>query len=549
MKKMYISLLALAMLIPSTVLASFSDVSEAHPYSEAINWMSDNGVINGYPDGTFGPDICVNRVEMLKMLFLMNGTDLITEEGTSMAEYYETMFSDVDTTQWYWPYLHTALRNGTVEGYPDGTFHPTDCVKRVEAIKMDVLGFNEGEVPETDGYAGISLLYSSYQDIDYDQWYGEYMEYALPRYILGESHVDTEDNPDADWGTDVYYAPGGDMSRAEVAEMLYRTKAMIDLGEFRYTEGMVPNSIESSDLEESEESEEVADEESDLPTLTRYWNEDYDLSFLIPDGWEVTSEEEVAQGEITQLRLLLNPEDDADSNISIYTPPLETGYIGFEFQDGVDHEIYGLELLSSWIGTNVEADRMMSRDAYAVDPEEWTTNIELSLSTPNQGDVFDGYLEDYNGVLDTLHFQRNLTTYTAEIREENSLEIMLPAGWKLVEEETTEYDEFTQFYALFQPRDNEDVYISFYNPPLEIGYHGYEMEDGIDYPLLTADLVVSKKGISEDLDRMMSIDQYTVDSDDWFSHYEFIYSTPNSEETFEEYLRDYKDFLDFTSFE
>ena len=54
----------------------FSDVSSSHPYAEAIRWGKESGVLSGYPDGTFGPDKTVNRAEFLKIVLGAKGSDV-----------------------------------------------------------------------------------------------------------------------------------------------------------------------------------------------------------------------------------------------------------------------------------------------------------------------------------------------------------------------------------------------------------------------------------------------------------------------------------------
>ncbi|MDD5103442.1 MAG: S-layer homology domain-containing protein [Candidatus Peribacteraceae bacterium] len=56
--------------------ATFSDVSSSHPYAQAIQWGKESGVLSGYPDGTFGPDRTVNRAEFLKIVLGAKGSDV-----------------------------------------------------------------------------------------------------------------------------------------------------------------------------------------------------------------------------------------------------------------------------------------------------------------------------------------------------------------------------------------------------------------------------------------------------------------------------------------
>ena len=47
---------------------TFTDVPPTHQYNVAINYLTEQGVINGYEDGTFGPENPINRAEALKII-------------------------------------------------------------------------------------------------------------------------------------------------------------------------------------------------------------------------------------------------------------------------------------------------------------------------------------------------------------------------------------------------------------------------------------------------------------------------------------------------
>jgi len=239
MKKSALVLLLIAM-FSQTAFAQFTDIGPNTDYRDAILWLNDNGVIQGYPDQTFKPEICVNRVELLKMIYLTNETD-INNLGAGAGWY--GYFSDVDEGQWYWPYLRYALETGTVEGYPDKTFKPDQCVKRVEAIKMATLEFNGGEIPTGYAYAGLSLTVDSFQDIDHSAWYFNYFEYAIAANILGLKHVIQQYDATSPYYEEIqFFGPGTDMARKEVSEMLYRMKAIRDKAASKYTD-QVPDAI------------------------------------------------------------------------------------------------------------------------------------------------------------------------------------------------------------------------------------------------------------------------------------------------------------------
>lgn len=50
------------------IFGPFADVSSAHPNAEAIEYVKAEGIVEGYADGTFKPDATINRAEFVKIL-------------------------------------------------------------------------------------------------------------------------------------------------------------------------------------------------------------------------------------------------------------------------------------------------------------------------------------------------------------------------------------------------------------------------------------------------------------------------------------------------
>ncbi len=223
MKKLFLASLALVSFMAQSTFAAnlgfgefFTDVKSSNSYAYQIDWLANNGVIRGYDDGTFKPENCVNRAEFLKMMYAMRETDVSAPYPAAMY-----MFSDVDLKAWYWPYLRFAIKNGIVQGYSDKTFQPGQCVNRVEAVKMAVLGFHDGKVPEPWGALQATLI-----DVAHDAWYSPMMEYAYDAHVLGVAHVDVKVTGVASaYGK---YYPNDGMPRGEVAYLLYMLKALVD---------------------------------------------------------------------------------------------------------------------------------------------------------------------------------------------------------------------------------------------------------------------------------------------------------------------------------
>ncbi len=241
MKRITLTILAY-LLFTSTSFANsnFTDVNENTYYKTAIEWMEQNQIINGYPDGTFRPNVCVNRVEFLKMLFNTLNVDIFS---------YETdLFSDTPNGEWYTQYVFAGRARKTINGYSDGSFKPEQCVNRVEAIKMAILEFNDGEIPAQSGIFETPYDIAKITD---NTWWKPYFESAMGSNLVGTNHFTTFNadwsgmKVESDFTNPTYnFGPGEPMTRKEVAEMLYRIKALKDSGERgSYIDGLKPNPI------------------------------------------------------------------------------------------------------------------------------------------------------------------------------------------------------------------------------------------------------------------------------------------------------------------
>ncbi|MBN2087446.1 S-layer homology domain-containing protein [Candidatus Peregrinibacteria bacterium] len=118
--------------------------SREHKYYEAINYLREQSVVQGYDDGTFRPDQTINRAEFMKIVIAAKfSQEYIT---ISLAG---NCFSDVKYDQWFAPYICMAKNEGIVSGYPDGTFGPAKDISFVEAAKILAevynLDFTQGE--------------------------------------------------------------------------------------------------------------------------------------------------------------------------------------------------------------------------------------------------------------------------------------------------------------------------------------------------------------------------------------------------------------------
>ncbi|MGN0162265.1 MAG: S-layer homology domain-containing protein [Candidatus Ornithomonoglobus sp.] len=104
---------------------SYSDVVITDWYNNAISTATNAGIVNGYDDGTFGPNKPITRAEFAAIAARFD-TDPYT--GTDQ-------FSDI-SGHWAEEYINKAAADGWINGYEDGTFRPDQYIVRSEAMTL-----------------------------------------------------------------------------------------------------------------------------------------------------------------------------------------------------------------------------------------------------------------------------------------------------------------------------------------------------------------------------------------------------------------------------
>lgn len=105
----------------------FSDISAYGWAKDAIEYLYNNGVINGRGNGIFAPADNVTREEFAKMLSI--AFDIKVNSGVNN-------FSDVDENAWYAQYVNALTEAGIVNGRGDGSFGIGDNITREEIAVM-----------------------------------------------------------------------------------------------------------------------------------------------------------------------------------------------------------------------------------------------------------------------------------------------------------------------------------------------------------------------------------------------------------------------------
>jgi hypothetical protein len=115
--------------------APFSDVSTSDWFEGAVALAADAGIVNGFEDGTFRPNEVITREQLAAMVVRASafaGTDLSVEASAEVL----AAFSDADSIVWADAEIAAAVEAGIVEGYEDGTFRAGNTATRAEASTM-----------------------------------------------------------------------------------------------------------------------------------------------------------------------------------------------------------------------------------------------------------------------------------------------------------------------------------------------------------------------------------------------------------------------------
>ena len=147
----------------------YSDVPGNKWYNNAVSTLSNMGIICGYPDGTFRPDAPITRAELTKI-----AAGFFSDPR--VAATYDGRFSDVHGAEWYISYLMTALEEGLIEGYPDGSFRPNRPITRAETCT--IVNRTLGRKPEKDHLLPESDMINWPDNINRNIWYYAQMQEA-----------------------------------------------------------------------------------------------------------------------------------------------------------------------------------------------------------------------------------------------------------------------------------------------------------------------------------------------------------------------------------
>lgn len=113
---------------PKSSSSSFADVDPQSYYRDAVTWATEQGIVKGYKDGSFGPNDTVTRAQFITFLWRM--------EGEPKPKNKNNPFADVLEGDFYKAILWGS-GEGVVKGYENGLFRPNDpCTRGHVALFM-----------------------------------------------------------------------------------------------------------------------------------------------------------------------------------------------------------------------------------------------------------------------------------------------------------------------------------------------------------------------------------------------------------------------------
>lgn len=112
---------------PNAASSYFTDVGYSYSWAAAsVDFLYENGVVNGTGNGIYSPDRAISRGSFLAMV----------DRALDLPHSSQRSFSDVPANSYYADAIQSAYALGIVDGYGDGTFRPDAPVTRAAAMTM-----------------------------------------------------------------------------------------------------------------------------------------------------------------------------------------------------------------------------------------------------------------------------------------------------------------------------------------------------------------------------------------------------------------------------
>lgn len=174
----------------------FADVPAGAWYYDAVQYVSEHGLMAGTGGGLFSPDATLTRAMLVQILWAMEDRPQVN---------YLMQYGDVAQDAWYAEAVRWAAGIGIVTGYSDSAFGPSDPLTR-QQLALILYGYARHKGYDLTARADLE----GYADLDQAAPYAlEALKWAAAEGLIS--------------GTgDAALSPGGSATRAQVAVILTR---------------------------------------------------------------------------------------------------------------------------------------------------------------------------------------------------------------------------------------------------------------------------------------------------------------------------------------
>lgn len=172
--------------ISTVARTKFDDIPAHAWYSGYVKYLNNHGVAYGKTKTTFAPDEAITRAEYTALA--VRFFEVYGDGSAEIMEKYKS-FDDVSEGDWAASYIQAAAKYGWVNGYEDGSFHPSRQITRAEVVTLTnrLLGRSADEVYVQEHLRQLN----TFHDLSKRHWaYYEVMESANAHTaVLGKNET------------------------------------------------------------------------------------------------------------------------------------------------------------------------------------------------------------------------------------------------------------------------------------------------------------------------------------------------------------------------
>ena len=122
--------------------ASYPDRTEIGPaYTRAVEHLTDQGILQGYDDGTFRPAVTLTREQGAKIITYL----LLGQKDADALTCDKAPYTDVAASRWSAPVIAWCTDRHILDGYGGGTFGPADQLTGRQFAKMLLCAYELGD--------------------------------------------------------------------------------------------------------------------------------------------------------------------------------------------------------------------------------------------------------------------------------------------------------------------------------------------------------------------------------------------------------------------